>query len=205
MKIPEAVVFDLGKVLVDFDYGFAAQRIAARCAGRDCDVRKLIDHSPLLSRYETGLLTTDQFFAEIKAASGFLGDVNEFEPLFADIFSEIEPMVAFHEWLRNRGIPTYIFSNTNELAVRYIRQRFPFFSRFTDYVLSYEHGSMKPDRRIYEVVERLSGKKGDAILYIDDRLENIESGIQRGWQTIHHCSPETTLKRVRSVGLEFHA
>ncbi len=30
MDSPKAVVFDLGKVLVDFDYSIAARRIAAR-------------------------------------------------------------------------------------------------------------------------------------------------------------------------------
>ncbi|MBA4147996.1 MAG: HAD family phosphatase [Verrucomicrobia bacterium] len=201
MKTLEAVVFDLGKVLVDFDYGIAATSIMARCDGRGCDLKKLIDQSDLLIRYETGLLTTEGFFAEVRDASGFLGDVAEFGPLFGNIFTMIDSMVAFNEALRARDIPTYIFSNTNELAIASIRERFPFFQNFTDFVFSYEHRSMKPDAKIYEVVERVCGKHGDAILYIDDRLENIEAGAKRGWQTIHHLSPETTLQRAKALGL----
>ncbi len=201
MKIPEAVVFDLGKVLVDFDYGIAATNITARCDGRGCDLKKLIDQSPLLLRYETGLLTTDGFFAEVRDASGFLGDVAEFGPLFGNIFTEIDSMVAFNEALRAANIPTYIFSNTNELSIASIRRQFPFFRNFTDFVFSYEHLSMKPDAKIYEVVERVTGKCGDAILYIDDRLENIEAGAKRGWQTILHVSPEATLGKAQELGL----
>src|SRR5688572_13841904 len=102
MKIPETVVFDLGKVLVDFDYGDAAKRIASRCDGRQCDIRALIDQSPLLIRFETGHISTEEFYSEIRDASGFLGDVAEFGPLFGDIFRPIESMVAFNEALRAR-------------------------------------------------------------------------------------------------------
>jgi HAD superfamily hydrolase (TIGR01509 family) len=43
---------------------------------------------------------------------------------------------------------------------------------------------MKPDEPIYDVVEQCTGESGAAILYIDDRPENIGTGRGRGWQTI---------------------
>ena len=43
---------------------------------------------------------------------------------------------------------------------------------------------MKPDEPIYDAVEQRTGESGAAILYIDDRAENIETGKGRGWQTI---------------------
>ena len=57
--------------------------------------------------------------------------------------------------------------------------------RFTDTVCSHVHKSMKPDRVIYEALERASGRSGPALIYLDDRPENIEAGAGRGWQTIH--------------------
>jgi len=198
---PNAIIFDLGKVLVDFDYGIAARKIAARCPDGLCDVRQLIEASPLLYRYETGLLTTDLFFAEVRRASGFAGDQAEFGKMFADIFSPIEPMIELQAAFRAQGIPTYIFSNTNELAVRHIRARFPFFSNFTGYVLSYEHGSMKPDARIYEVVERVTGHRGDGIVYLDDRPENIAGGAVRGWRTILYETPERSRQALQEMGM----
>lgn len=201
MKIPEAVVFDLGKVLVDFDYNIAAQKIAQRGRIAPDEIKKLIDHAPLLYRFETGLMTNEEFFAEVCATTGYSGEFEEFCCHFGDIFSPIEPMIQWQQTLRERGIPTYIFSNTNDLAVRHIRQKFPFFANFTDYVFSYEQGAMKPDAKIYEVVERISRKRGDAILYLDDRAENIAGGAARGWQTILQESPEKTLSLVRGLGL----
>src|SRR6266536_741380 len=139
MPKPEAVIFDLGKVLLDFDYGIAGRRIAAHGATSADQVRDLIDHSPLLVRFETGQINREQFFAEVRATTGFRGTLDEFSEFFAAIFTPIEPMVHLHAELRARGLPTYIFSNTNELAVSHIRGNFPFFGRFNGYVLSCEH------------------------------------------------------------------
>src|SRR5437868_15214881 len=99
-------------------------------------------------------------------------------------------MLEVHAQLRARGFPTFIFSNTNDLAITHIRKNFPFFANFDGYILSYEHGVMKPDARLYEVVERLSGGRGSEILYLDDRAENIEAGAARGWNVILQESPE---------------
>src|SRR6185503_4448929 len=111
----QAVVFDLGKVLVDFDYRIAARKLAARSRLTAEEIQQLIDHSPLLYRYETGLMTKEEFFGAACAATGFQGGLEEFCGYFADIFTPIEAMVKAHEQLRDRGIPTFIFSNTNEL------------------------------------------------------------------------------------------
>ena len=140
MTKPCAVVFDLGTVLVNFDYGITVRALLARCTVPATELVRIIDQSSLLFRYETGDLTTEAFYSEVKAASGFRGDLEEFCLHFGDIFSPIEPMIELHASLRARGVPTFIFSNTNELAVRHIRAHFPFFANFDGYVFSHEIG-----------------------------------------------------------------
>ena len=201
MQPIKAIVFDLGKVLVDFDYGIAGRKLAERATMAGAELGRFLVHVPLIVRYETGLITTQQFYDEVRTASGYLGNLEEFASLFADIFTPIEPMVQLQADLRRRGFPTYIFSNTNELAIRFIREKFEFFTNFDDYILSYEHRSMKPDARLYEVVEAKSGARGAQILYLDDRPENIEAGAARGWQVILQESPEKTLAGLERLGL----
>jgi glucose-1-phosphatase len=205
MKPPEIVVFDLGKVLVDFDYGLSAAKIAHRSRFTPQEVRHLLDHSPLLYRFETGLLTNQQFYGEVCSACGYSGTMDDFCEVFADIFSEIKPMTALQAALRTRGVPTYIFSNTNGIAVAHIRKNFPFFANFDAYIYSYEHGAMKPDARIYEIVERISGRRGDQIVYLDDRAENFEAGLVRGWRAVLHKTPEETIPALRQLGLPVDA
>ena len=137
------------------------------------EVQRFIDHSPLLFRFETGQINQEQFYREVCAVTGFSGPIEEFGGFFADIFTPIEAMVELHARLRARGIPTFILSNTNDLAVDHIRRNFPFFSNFTGYVFSFQHGVMKPDARLYQVVERMAGIAGEQILFLDDRVENV--------------------------------
>lgn len=201
MTKPKAVVFDLGKVLLDFDYGLVVRRIQKRCRLSLAELEALINQSPLLLRYESNGLTTAQFFAEIQAASGFCGDLQEFREMFADIFTPIPAMVQLHAQLRRAGVPTYLFSNTNELAIGHISDRFSFYRDFDGYILSFEHNAMKPAPELYEIVERTSRQRGPDLLYIDDRPENIVTGQQRGWRTILHHSPQQTQAEVLKTGL----
>ena len=179
---PKVVVFDLGKVLVDFDYSMRFA-VCGSQRSRAGAVQELVN-SPIQFDYESGLITTDKFFAAVRDGAGFRGDRAEFIEIFADIFSPMERMIPFFDRVKAAGIPTCVFSNTNEIAIGHIRDRFPFYSRFDSYVLSFEEKGMKPDEPIYRVVEQRTGESGDAILYIDDRPENIETGKRFGWQTI---------------------
>jgi FMN phosphatase YigB (HAD superfamily) len=201
MNPPLAVVFDLGKVLVDFDYSIAARRILRPGIMTPAEAKEYLSHSPVLVRYETGLISRREFFDEVREAAGFTGSLEEFGEFFADIFTGIPPMIELHANLRRQGVPTYIFSNTNDLAVEHIRRNFPFFSRFDGYILSYEVKSLKPSPEIYEALERLVGLRGEDLLYLDDRPENVAAGRKRGWRTILHESPEHTRSAVKQAGL----
>jgi glucose-1-phosphatase len=198
---PSVVVFDLGKVLVDFDYTIAARKIASKGKMMAEKIYEFIALSPLLFKYETGLISRQDFFGAVCQATGYCGDIEEFGGFFADIFTPIEPMVELHNALRTAKIPTYIFSNTNDLAITHIRQKFPFFNNFNGYILSYEVGAMKPDAKMYQALETMAGKRGADVLYLDDRQENVDAGAAHGWQVILQETPEKTLVAIRELGL----
>lgn len=198
---PSVIVFDLGKVLVDFDFSIAARRIAAEGTLTAQAVKDYIDHSPLLFRYETGRLTRQEFYAEICQITGFRAGLDDFAEYFADIFAPIEPMIQWHALLRERGFPTYILSNTNDLAVEHIRRNFPFFSDFDGYIYSYKVKAMKPQSEIYAALEAMAGATGDELVFIDDRPENVAAGIERGWQGIVQEHPEKTFAAAARMGL----
>jgi HAD superfamily hydrolase (TIGR01509 family) len=80
-----------------------------------------------------------------------------------------------------------------------VRKSFAFYRLFTAEVLSYEVRSMKPDSRIYEAVERVSGFSRSDLLYLDDRPENIAAGESRGWQAWIHVDPVATVSHVSNL------
>ena len=199
LRVPKAVVFDLGKVLLDFDYGILARRMASQSSLSAEEILTVVNQTPLLHRYETGLISDLEFYDAVVTATGFRGAEEEFLNWFGDIFTEIIPMVELQKELVCRGVPTYVFSNTNAQAIRHVRKSFAFYRQFTGEVLSYEVGSMKPDSRIYEAVECVSGFTGNDLLYLDDRPENIAAGDSRGWQAWIHSDPVETVSRVSAL------
>jgi FMN phosphatase YigB (HAD superfamily) len=195
------VVFDLGKVLVDFDYSIAARKIADQSQKSPAEIQALIAQSRFVIDYETGRLTRREFYERVREAAGFRGTLGEFGEFFADIFAEIPPMIELHAGLHRRGVPTYIFSNTNDLAIEHVRRSFPFLRDFNGYIFSYEVGAMKPDAKIYEALEKLAGRRGSDIVYLDDRPENVAAGAARGWRTILHETPEKSCAAMEEMGL----
>jgi len=199
--IPRVVVFDLGRVFLDFDYGIAARKIAAHASVSPHEVMEAILRSPEICEFETGLISREQFFVAVRKLIGFTGTLDEFGSYFADVFTPIEPMIRLNATLRRQGMPTYVFSNTNELTVEFIRRSFAFFRDFDGYVFSYEYGAMKPDGKLYAVVERQTGRRGAEIFYLDDLPENVAAGAARGWQVLLQESPEKTWAAFEQLGL----
>lgn len=201
MKHAPVFVFDLGKVLVDFDYSIAARKIAARSSKAPHDLHTFFGSSPLLVEYESGRISRQDFYDSVRHAIGFHGGLEEFGSYFADIFSELPETIALHAELRRRGFKTYIFSNTNDLAIEHVRRNFSFFADFDGYVFSYEIGAMKPLPPIYAAMEKLCGRRGADLIYIDDRPENIEAGAAHGWRAILHESAGQTRTALVKSGL----
>lgn len=196
---PKAVVFDLGKVLLDFDYTRAARTLSVHSDLPAAEFKRLVDQSPLLHRYESGQMTTSEFIAEVRRLTGYQGGDDFFHAAFGDIFDEITDMIALQRGLRERGVPTYVFSNTNELAVGHIRRAHSFFGGFDGYIYSYEAGCMKPAPGIYDALESLARLRGTELLYLDDRAENIAAGAARGWRTILHHDPAISIAEVNAA------
>jgi len=201
MKPAPVIVFDLGKVLVDFDYSIVANRLEPYCTCPGHEIKPLMHQDHLLYRYEEGLMSTREFFEAVKEETGFNGTFEQFCEAFSDIFTPIPEMVKLHAEIREMDLFTCILSNTNELAIEQIRRNFPFFRNFDGYVLSYEHRALKPNPPLYRQVEQLTGRKGKEIIYIDDRPENIVTGQEMGWICILHDCPAQTRAMLFQTGL----
>lgn len=201
MNPPAAVVLDLGKVLLDFDYGIAVRELALHSRLTPQEIQRLLLHTPLLGDYESGRLSSYQFFQAFRDQAGYSEPYEVFRRSFGEIFSPIEPMIALQQALKRHGVPTFLFSNTNEIAIDHIRRRFPFVEGFTAAVLSFEVGGMKPDAPIYEVVERVTGRAGPDLIYLDDRPENIDTALGRKWRGVVHQDPALSRAALRDAGL----
>ena len=190
------VIFDLGKVLLDFDFAIAAKELARYSPQEEEQILESINQSPLLHTFERGDWSEAQFFQKLSVECRLEASLEELKKGFAEIFKPVPSMVEFMESLKERGIPVMVFSNTNVTAVDYIRAAFPFFERFDAYCLSYEHGCMKPDTTLYGVAQLMTRCTPGNLLFLDDRAENVHAARQMGWSAIHHQAPEDSIEGV---------
>ena len=199
MKRGKIIVFDLGKVLLDFDYMKAAAQLLPKCGIFPLKVISVLTNSGLLEKLELGKITDDEFYKEISQLVKYKGTREDFMQIFGDIFTPIDEMIEFHSELKKCGFKTYIFSNTNDTAVKWISEHYPFFNEFDGYFLSYKMKLAKPNEAFYEALEKETGKSGEDIIYMDDKSENIEPALKRGWQGIVVNSPGKAISQVKQL------
>lgn len=197
----QIVVFDLGNVLVDVVHARASEALSKFCPAGPRLLEETIITSPLLHRIERGEIEAESFFRELAAHASCSAPPETLRAAFCDIFVPVPEMIAVNARLRAQGTRTYLFSNTSVLHFEYVKRNHAFMSEFDGYFLSYEIRCMKPDEPIYAAVERGTGLTGSAIVYIDDREENVEAAARRGWRAIHHISPAATVERLRAFEL----
>lgn len=203
MTRPRAVVFDLGGVLITFDYRIAVGRLLPQMKIQPDELWRLLEQTQLLHDYERGEITTSGFFVAVQTATGFSGSFAGFCDSFTSMFGQVPQMVALHAELRAKGVRTYVLSNTNEIAIEYFREKFPFFRQFDGYVLSYDPAvrALKPSARMYEKIEEISGLRGSELFYLDDIPQYVETAQKRGWQAIVHTSEQSSREALIKAGL----
>ena len=209
---PKILYFDLGKVLLDFSHEVMCRQMA-EVAGTTIDVvRDALfggtESLVALVRYETGHITTDEFFDHFCRATGTLPDRKRLADACRDIFSPIEPMWELVRGLAEAGNRLAILSNTNPLQWEYITDgRYPLLAigaeqcAFDWAIASYQVGSMKPDRAIYEAAIRRASVAADEVFFTDDRLENVAGAVAAGIDAVQFDDAQQLAIELRARGV----
>jgi putative hydrolase of the HAD superfamily len=192
MKI-SAVCFDLGKVLLHFDWQLMLDRVAQKSKLRPAQMTKFLSADPQILAYETGSITSPKFFAHLKKLLQYRGTAKELRACFSEIFTPMPEHIALAALLAPH-YPLAIISNTNDAHIVHAEATYSFFSLFSARIYSHQVKTMKPRREIYDAaLAALGGIDPQEALFIDDLEANILGASQIGWQTIH-LRPEVDLR-----------
>jgi len=180
-----AFLFDIGNVLVHFDFAKAVRRLAETSEATPDAMKTLLE--PIKEDLESGRMSDDDFITQSIARIGFGGSRAEFAEIWSDIFTENIPMTALVRRLA-REHPLYLFSNTSGLHKEWFMRRFDVFAQFRGGIFSHEAGCMKPDAAIYEKAIAQLDLDPAQTFYIDDLPENIAAGERLRFTTHHYAS-----------------
>jgi len=181
-----AFLFDIGNVLVRFDFSEAARRFAAQSDASAAEV--LAQLTPFKDELESGQISDDDFIKESTSRIGFRGTRDEFATIWGDIFTENEPMLARVRQIAGK-YPLYLLSNTNGLHKDWLYAHFDIFQLFDGGIFSHEVSCMKPYEPIFKAAVDTYNLDPAKTFYIDDLSDNIATGKRLGFVS-HHYDPD---------------
>jgi len=176
----EALLFDLGKVLIDFNFETGVQALHGACSISRDRLEEVLWDETWIRRYERGEISTGEFHSYLCETAALKMDLTGFREVWSSVFL---PGLLVSERLLatlRRKYPLILISNTNEAHFEFIRDKYPVIDYFDQHVLSYVVGSLKPDRKIFEHAIRVSGFRPEALFFTDDREENILAARELG-------------------------
>lgn len=181
MTRPEAVVFDIGNVLMHWNpEGFYDARLGE--AGR----RRLFA--------ETGI---EAMNVAIDAGAPFRATVEAHAAAHPDWAEDI--LCWYHNWiemaspriegsiallraLRAKRVPVLALTNFGDDSFTYAQSQYDFLNEFDRAFVSARMGMIKPEAEIYRQLEEAMGLAPERLIFTDDKAENIEAAAARGWR-----------------------
>ncbi len=196
----QAMVFDIGNVLLDFDFAPLLAEVSRRTGRPPADIASWFATTELESAFEKGRLDPQTFHQRVMEALGLSLPFEAFVCLWNDIFTETPAMEPLVRTLGTR-YPLFAASNTNPLHLEHVRKRFPLLETFRDVIASCEVGSRKPEPGIYREILRRTGTGPARLLFIDDIQRNIDGASRAGMLGLLFRGADDLRRRLQALGV----
>ncbi len=194
------ILFDYGGVIHSFDYGGFFRAFRSRTDRTVEEMGSLVAGSDLPWRYESGEISSVEFFRGIAGLCGLRATEEEFLSAFVTIFTPIETTIGLIRDL-SRSYRLGLLSNTNEWHFEHHIRVQEFFPLFDAVTLSYRVGAMKPAEAIYREALRGIGLGPRECVFIDDREENVEGARRMNIHAIHYTGHDALLSSLAQRGV----
>ena len=201
----KVLLFDLGRVLIDFDHLRSAERIAGFCSKTPRQIYDLFFESDATIAFESGKISPEDFYSQVKQMLKLKLSYTSFEPIWNDIFFLSAKNRAVFSLVNNlrANYKTVMLSNINILHYEYLKKNFPVFGVFDKVFLSFQLGRVKPDKEIYNLVIQNLGVNPQEIFYTDDRAELVQSAKSLGIKGCVFTNFDQLTSELKDNGITF--
>ena len=198
---PEALLFDLGGVLIDIDFHRAIAAWTPYSALAPDVLLQSFKHDLQYERHERGEITAAQYFDHLATALQLDASAEQIEAGWNAIF--IGEILQTRQWVESlKGVlPCYAFTNTNASHMARWSRAFPrVVDAFDRIFASHQLGLRKPERAAFERVCALIGKDAGTVLFFDDLADNVRAAQDAGLQGVQVRSPDDVAAALQSLG-----
>jgi 2-haloacid dehalogenase len=197
----DAVVFDLGGVLIDWDARYLYRRLLP-----DDDAIEAFMTQVGFVDWNEALDAGDDWDDAVERLAERHPEHRELITAFRDRWEEtlgepIEPVVDILRELVDAGVRTFALSNWSRRTFDIGRPRFPFLDWFEGVVISGDEGTTKPDPAIFQAIVERYGLEPDRTVFIDDRQANVDAAAALGMHGIHLRAPADLRAELAALGV----
>ena len=198
----DAVVFDLGGVLIDWDPRYLYRSLFPDDeAGMERFLSEVVTPEWNL-RQDAGRPWSEA----VEALSTEFPDQHELIAAYRDRWSEtlggaIEGTVEVLDELRGQGVRLFALTNWSAETFPVALERFEFLGWFEAVVVSGEIGLVKPDPRIFRHLADLHRLEPASTVFIDDSPTNVESARSLGFAGLEFHDPPRLRQDLEALGV----
>lgn len=191
------VVFDLGMVLIPFDYDIVINNMNKVSEGLGNKFVKLYQENYDVHRnFESGRISRKEFLKKMTEWTDHKLTEEQFCKLYSELFWENKDVSALLPKLKEK-YKLVLLSNTNEIHQEYGWKNYGFLKHFDKLVLSHEAGFYKPEPGIYETVTNFTKLPPEKHIFIDDVEAYAEGAKKMGWDAIHFVGYENLVEELK--------
>ncbi len=197
----KAIIFDLGRVIVPFDFSRGYTTLEPLCGISAADIPKRIGTTDLVLRFERGEIKPRDFVREFSEGLGVELPYEHFCEIWCSIFlpDTLIPESLLAALRRNYRL--LLLSNTNAIHFKMIRKAYPLIRQFDTLVLSYEVGAMKPSPLIYQKAIEEAGCRPAECFFTDDIIEYVEGARKAGMDAVQFQSAGQIEEELKKRGV----
>jgi FMN phosphatase YigB (HAD superfamily) len=198
----DALLFDLGRVVLDIDFDKAIACWAGHAGCKPDDIVRRFVRAETYRDHEIGKISDAAYFESLRASLGIELSDGQFLEGWNAIFAGEMPGIAPLLKRAAKRLPLYVFSNTNGAHVEYFSETYAdLLGHFREIFLSSAIGLRKPDAAAYDHVVKAIGVPAPRIVFFDDLAENVEGARARGLTAVQVTSSDDVARALAALGI----
>ncbi len=199
--VVRTVIFDVGGVIVPFDFKRAYARLEGLCPYPAAEIPARLRTTDLVTQFETGLIEPEAFVTALSQVLELDADYQQFCDLWTSIFLP-DTLIPerFVQGLKER-YRLLLLSNTNAIHFGMIERTYPLLRHFDHYVLSYKVGALKPHAAIYEAALGHAQCAPEECFFTDDIPAFVEGARRHGIDAVQFQNYAQLQQEMASRGM----
>ena len=200
----KTIISDLGNVIIKADNAILANNLSKHSKKSPEEIENQLFWSDLDIAYHEGRISSEEFYKKVTDLFGLSLTFEEFKQVYSSsLFDVNKELLDFFGNIKDK-YKLLLLSDTNEIDINFVKNKYSFFEIFDDLILSFEVGLSKnrQPKEIFSEVVKQAGCLPEECVFIDDMEEYVKEARVNGLKAIHYTNMENLLRDFEKLGVK---